>query len=1488
MYVSGKSRLIILLSVFIFLFLIPQVFGVPTGLVHHWSFDEGPDWHDDSFQNISQAAIAYDSVSSADAVLQNMNGTSWVSGKQFTCLEFDGIDDYLYTDTDLSGTLGSTATLTFWIHTSQTGGSDGWDSPGVTGIEQSGDSNDIQWGWIDESGRIAMSVGDTVVVRSADPINNGQWHHIVFTRDASTGRGQVYLDAQLSDSATGPTGVITTAFHSIGRIEDTNGTPRYFQGRLDQIHVFDHVIDQAMVRQLMDNHGPKTWDSTTQGTNNATFSTNSIFFNSYDPEQDMLTVVSYTSPANGTVTYNNDGTFDYTANPGFAGKDSFRVVIEDGKGGFSTANMNVTVLDPSGPDASSRTTTFRDFQPVQAGSADISLSGWRVPRAIAWDGDSDNDLLIGHGGNVWFYMNSGSATSSVFDVGVKVKANGQNIQLGTGALTITLADMTGDGVDDLVAVDTSRKVYVYENTSLAGQPPVYAAAFNVKTMTGSNFVLPDQRFDIGDWDGDGLPDVVTGTRSSEVRVYPNKGSAADPRYDTGQYEVLMSGVYNLYPRLFDISRNGVLDLLRGINWGDVRYWLDSLLYDDLGPGGTLVITDTSGANPNLHSLTDGAMVDFSDYNGDGVLDLLVGGHTGSNVYIAYGQAKTVADCIAENEAIYDAHPTDLGTALDANSQELLGQINANSRAIIAHMQAATLPERQQMFQQMVNHVGNYSFLQMSASLNTVLYRHIPGIAGQNLLTMHQLLPDNPTHRQNVADAVGLTSLHREIYLNSYLHVGDNQNGTQGQLESVRDFMTYEPREIFPDTMVTLDHYYGDGRGGHVSSFTGSKNTFNFGEGGDADEWASDLDQPIQDVFGTNAHRGDYFTLVLGHEATHSLDWYLRARTNEDLERRWGQFLVLAGGPDIVAGSNGWLDWNATRDHFQQAGLWNTATQTWEQAWDAYWVTGPGSAWRNLSFMRGSIDWFFGAPQESLATQGNHRWMHSEGRLVGAIDRWRRGIENGIDPMKANITEVTTFLDFVSAGLNKVVMYDTHGVQTPYPHATYAITHAWLNRNDKGYITKVTVNDHIYDFVVDTDGIVTDVTTNILIAKDDITAAFHEKVNIIDVLKNDHKLEGDQLNIDGYTQPGNGVVTDNGDGTLTYTPNAGYFGSDSFMYNVTDSDGRGNVSAAVNIIVAESQGVLMETFTGIGGTAVSNLTGSVNYPESPDEVAVRSNFEAPSNYLDNYGVRMRAWLTAPATGSYTFWVASDDNGELWLGTDADPTNASLIASVPGWTSSHQWNKYTEQQSDPVTLVEGQVYYIEALMKEGQSLDNLAVAWQGPGITQQVIPGMYLRPWNVPMAKDIDFNGDGKINFKDFSILAQYLSQNESLVDIYPPPFGNGIVDYNDVGVFVKSWLTGTKIPPLPDQASNANPHDGATYVSITADLSWMAGSDATSYDVYFGTSSPPSLIVNQTAATFDPGTMAYYTTYYWRIDVVNDWGKTTGQVWSFTTLSPPPP
>ncbi|MBE0534492.1 MAG: lamin tail domain-containing protein [Phycisphaerae bacterium] len=161
-------------------------------------------------------------------------------------------------------------------------------------------------------------------------------------------------------------------------------------------------------------------------------------------------------------------------------------------------------------------------------------------------------------------------------------------------------------------------------------------------------------------------------------------------------------------------------------------------------------------------------------------------------------------------------------------------------------------------------------------------------------------------------------------------------------------------------------------------------------------------------------------------------------------------------------------------------------------------------------------------------------------------------------------------------------------------------------------------------------------------------------------------------------------------------------------------------------------ILREYWLNIDGTDIASLTSNPAYPENPSGQTEAATFEGPVDWAENYGTRIRGYLHPPADGDYTFWVASDDAGELWLSPNATSGNATRIAHVPGWTSSRQWTKYPEQKSAAITLTAGKKYYIEALHKEGGGGDNIAVAWQGPGLIQQVIDGRYLSPasteWN----------------------------------------------------------------------------------------------------------------------------------------------------------------
>src|ERR1041385_8743941 len=169
-----------------------------------------------------------------------------------------------------------------------------------------------------------------------------------------------------------------------------------------------------------------------------------------------------------------------------------------------------------------------------------------------------------------------------------------------------------------------------------------------------------------------------------------------------------------------------------------------------------------------------------------------------------------------------------------------------------------------------------------------------------------------------------------------------------------------------------------------------------------------------------------------------------------------------------------------------------------------------------------------------------------------------------------------------------------------------------------------------------------------------------------------------------------------------------------------------------LVSAQTNGVLRDIYYSIGGTAVSDLTNAAAFPSRPDATFIDGSFEAPINFADNYGQRMRALLLPPVTGSYIFFIASDDNSVLYLSTDEDPAHKRLIAAENSWCNSRQWNSTADQKSAAINLTNGVRYYIEALQKEGGGGDNLGVTWQKPGDPAPAdgaapIAGNYLLPY-----------------------------------------------------------------------------------------------------------------------------------------------------------------
>ena len=144
------------------------------------------------------------------------------------------------------------------------------------------------------------------------------------------------------------------------------------------------------------------------------------------------------------------------------------------------------------------------------------------------------------------------------------------------------------------------------------------------------------------------------------------------------------------------------------------------------------------------------------------------------------------------------------------------------------------------------------------------------------------------------------------------------------------------------------------------------------------------------------------------------------------------------------------------------------------------------------------------------------------------------------------------------------------------------------------------------------------------------------------------------------------------------------------------------------------------------------------------------------------------------------------------------------------------------------------------------------------------------------------GNGLLLFTTDESVSSYNPTNAQIIDIYT----NGNFQFIDL------YSSGENQPP--NEPSNPNPTNGETGVLLNQNLSWTGGDpnsgDTVTYDIYFGTTTPPPQVVsNQSATTYNPGIMNPNTKYYWKIVAWDNHGASTpGVIWDFTTKENTPP
>lgn len=261
----------------------------------------------------------------------------------------------------------------------------------------------------------------------------------------------------------------------------------------------------------------------------------------------------------------------------------------------------------------------------------IELGEGAYPVLFDADADGKKDLFVGNLGyytsgtnksKLAYYRNIGSVTAPSFSL---ITKDYQSLSMyNIFSMAPTFGDIDNDGDKDMIVGDSNGQLHYFENSGGAGNPAIFST--HVALFGGidaGNFAFP-QLFDV---DKNGTLDLLIGTQTGKITYYKNTGSASSPNFslqtslfggvDVHQVDVSITG----FSAPFMYLDGGVTKLLVGSEIGNIY------LYDNIDGNlsGTFNRVDT-----NLYKINEGTRCApwFEDITNDGLRDLFVGNYAG--------------------------------------------------------------------------------------------------------------------------------------------------------------------------------------------------------------------------------------------------------------------------------------------------------------------------------------------------------------------------------------------------------------------------------------------------------------------------------------------------------------------------------------------------------------------------------------------------------------------------------------------------------------------------------------------------------------------------------------------------------------------------------------------------------------------------------------------------------------------------------------------
>ena len=203
-----------------------------------------------------------------------------------------------------------------------------------------------------------------------------------------------------------------------------------------------------------------------------------------------------------------------------------------------------------------------------------NISNDSFPTFVDLDGDGDMDILSGTGlGEYFYFQNTG--TNSAPQYAAPIKNPFGLTDTGFSSYP-TFGDLDNDGDLDLLSGGDpgsagNDNFNYFENIGSVNSPQFAVVITNPFNLTQ---VGPSTRVNLGDLDGDGDLDIITGEQTNQFRYFENVGSTSAPSYAASQINPFgFTGMSSFSaPTFIDIDNDGDLDVMSGGSSGNFRFY----------------------------------------------------------------------------------------------------------------------------------------------------------------------------------------------------------------------------------------------------------------------------------------------------------------------------------------------------------------------------------------------------------------------------------------------------------------------------------------------------------------------------------------------------------------------------------------------------------------------------------------------------------------------------------------------------------------------------------------------------------------------------------------------------------------------------------------------------------------------------------------------------------------------------------------------------